>query len=252
VAEPFTFWLGTHMPSWLEKTDVPLFISTRRLRDRRTLPRPLGRWALDSGGFTELSMFGEWQTSPDHYAAEVQRYADEMPGLEWAAPQDWMCEPFITAKTGLTVEDHQARTIRSVQQLRQSLGQLVIPVLQGWQLDDYLRHVDAYARAGFDLEAEPIVGLGSVCRRQQTGQAEQIVWALYPIRIHGFGMKTEGLRRYGAALRSADSMAWSFQARKRPPLAGCTHKSCANCLRYALEWRDRALSPSSQPTLFAA
>lgn len=240
------------MPSWLERIDVPLFISTRRLSARKTLPTPIGPWALDSGGFTELSMHGEWQTSHGQYVEHVRRYESEMPGLEWAAPQDWMCEPFMLDKTGLTVEEHQARTIRSFLALRQDLGATVIPVLQGFQPADYLRHRDAYSAAGVDLGAERVVGLGSVCRRQATGEAEQIVWSLQPLHLHGFGMKTEGLRRYGAGLESADSMAWSYQARRRAPLPGHTHKSCANCLDYALGWRDRAITRSDRPTLFAA
>jgi hypothetical protein len=34
-----TFYLGTHHPNWLRKTDVPLFISRRRLTGRKSLPR---------------------------------------------------------------------------------------------------------------------------------------------------------------------------------------------------------------------
>lgn len=247
------FWLGTHEPSWLRHSAVPLFVSTRRLqRLRRRLPEAVVPWALDSGGFTELSMFGEWQTTPAEYVARVGRYADEIGQLVWCAPQDWMCEPFMLARTGLSVAEHQARTVSNFLGLRQELGALVVPVLQGWARDDYLRHVDDYAAAGVDLEGEPLVGLGSVCRRQATGEAEAIVWSLQPLRLHGFGMKTEGLRRYGAGLASADSMAWSYQARKRDPLDGCTHRSCANCIRYAMAWRDRALDPGPRPQLWAA
>jgi hypothetical protein len=37
---------------------------------------------------------------------------------------------------------------------------------------------------------------------------------------------------------SADSMAWSYAARCEPPMRGCAgHKNCANCLRYAANWR---------------
>jgi hypothetical protein len=216
------------------------------------MPAAAGPWALDSGGFTELSLHGEWRTSPAEYVRRVRRYADEIGRLQWVAPQDWMCEPFMLARTGLTVADHQAHTVRSYLELREHLGDLVVPVLQGWHLDDYRRHRDAYTAAGVDLDAQRLVGLGSVCRRQATGQAEAIVWALQPVRLHGFGMKTEGLRRYGAGLASADSMAWSYQARRRPPLPGCTHRSCANCLRYALDWRDRALAPTTTPQLWAA
>ena len=37
-------------------------------------------------------------------------------------------------------------------------------------------------------------------------------------------------------------MAWSFGARYKPPLDGCTHKTCANCKRFALLWRDQMLN----------
>ena len=50
-----------------------------------------------------------------------------------------------------------------------------------------------------------------------------------------------GLRRVRGLLASADSMAWSFDARRTDPLPGHTHKSCANCLEYALRWREHAL-----------
>lgn len=246
------FWLGTHEPSWLRHAGVPLFVSTRRLQRLKTMPVAAGPWALDSGGFTELEQFGGWQTTPAEYVARVRRYTAEIGQLAWCAPQDWMCEPFMLTRTGLTVAGHQARTVRSLLELREELGPLVVPVLQGWTRDDYVRHVDDYAAAGVDLEREPLVGLGSVCRRQATGEAEGIVWSLWPIKLHGFGMKTEGLRRYGAALASADSMAWSYQARKRDPLPGCAHRSCSNCIRYAMAWRGRALDPGRRPQLWAA
>jgi integrase len=57
---------------------------------RRRLPRARCRWALDSGGFTELSLFGRWQTTPAAYAAAVARYTDQIGKLAWASPQDWM------------------------------------------------------------------------------------------------------------------------------------------------------------------
>ncbi len=233
------FYLGTHMPNWLASTDVPLFVSHRRLVARKTFPSPLGRWALDSGGFTELSMFGEWRTTPAEYVSAVKRYRDNMPGLDWVAPQDWMCEPFMLEKTGRAIAEHQSLTVGSFCRLRDALGPLVVPVLQGWGRDDYLRCWEMYDRAGVTLEDEPTVGLGSVCRRQAMGEAEQIVWSLQPLRLHGFGMKTTGLRRYAAGLASADSMAWSYTARMRPPLPGHTHKACNNCLEWALLWRGR-------------
>jgi hypothetical protein len=52
-------------------------------------------------------------------------------------------------------------------------------------------------------------------------------------RLQGFGVKTGGLARYADCLTSADSLAWSFEARRAAPMPGCSHANCANSLRYA-------------------
>jgi len=257
----FRFFLGTHHPHWLSDSrfaDVPLFVSHRTLARYKRLPRAVGLWALDSGGFTELSMHGRWTVTPRDYARAVLRYRAEVGGMVWAAPQDWMCEPWITRKTGFTVAEHQRRTVDSVGELR-ALGVPVIPVLQGWAPREYHQHVDAYDRAGIDLRAESTVGLGSVCRRQATAEAARIVRTLAArgLRLHGFGFKSDGLRAVHDELASADSLAWSFRARRSPPLPECVgrHKSCANCPRFALRWRAKLLaslhSLPSQLSLFS-
>lgn len=248
---PEHFYLGTHEARWLGRLTVPLFVSHRRLAHRRTLPRATGRWALDSGGFTELSTYGGWQTPASDYVEAVRRYRDEIGGLDWASPQDYMCEPPMLAKTGLTVAEHQRRTVENYLDLRDLDAELpFVPVLQGWARDDYLRCADLYAAAGVDLAAEQRVGVGTVCRRQDTGHAREIMRSIagLGIRAHGFGVKIAGLRVYGEALASADSMAWSFWARrdagKRPPgapLPSCGKRACNNCAHYALAWREKAM-----------
>ena len=249
--DPLCFYLGTHMANWLwsPAADFPLFVSHRRLAKLRTLRSATRGWALDSGGFTELSSYGGWQTSPADYAVAVARYDREIGQLEWAAPQDWMCEPWITAKTGLTVGEHQARTVENFLALTSLWPQYsdedapFMPVLQGWALADYERCASRYAAAGVRLEEYPVVGLGSVCRRQNTGEIGAIVATFTPwLALHGFGVKTGGLVAYGARLTSADSMAWSLDGRRSAPLPGHRHKNCANCLSYASLWRARLLA----------
>jgi len=242
---PVQFLLGTHQPHWLTTAEVPLFISDRRLRSYRTLPRARSPWALDSGAFTTLSL-GHLFDPPKVYLARVRRYRDTIGHLLWAAPQDWMCEPFILAKTGLTLGEHQTRTVANYLQLREHAPDVpIVPVVQGWTTTDYLRCADLYLAAGIDLTAAPLVGVGSVCRRQATTDVHAILDCLHRAgitRLHGFGVKTLGLRRHGHLLTSADSMAWSAAARRQPPLPGCTgHINCANCPRYAYQWRQRVL-----------
>ena len=238
------FLLGAHQPHWLGLVDVPLMVSHRTLARRRWSPQARGPWALDSGAFSEIAAHGRFTTSPRDYVAAVRRYHDEIGHLVWAAPQDWMCEPFMVRRTGLDVATHQQRTIASVLDLRSIAPELPwIPVLQGRSIDDYRRHVEAYLAAGVDLAAEPLVGLGSVCRRQATSEIDRIVTTLagQSLRLHGFGVKIAGLGRYGWALASADSLAWSYAARREPALPGHRHKNCANCLAYALAWRERVV-----------
>lgn len=193
------FWLGVHRPGWLAHAGVPLFVSHRTLRGYRTLPRAAAPWALDSGGFTELSLHGRWETTLDEYVAAVRRYTAEVGMLEWASPQDWMNEPAMLARTGLTVAEHQRRTVANYLALRDAAPDLpFVPVLQGWERDDYLRCADLYEHADVDLASLPIVGVGTVCRRQDTGAAEQIVTSLAArgYALHGFGVKLTGLGVY--------------------------------------------------------
>ena len=45
---------------------------------------------------------------------------------------DWMCEPAMLARTGLTVAEHQAGTVANYLELRAAAPELpFIPVLQG-------------------------------------------------------------------------------------------------------------------------
>jgi hypothetical protein len=238
------FWLGVHEPAWLARSTVPLFVSYPRLCRRVSLPRAACDWALDSGAFTELSHFGAWRTGADKYAADSLLYSLAIGRLQWAAPQDWCCEPTVLARTGLSVAQHQRRTTDNFLALRRRLGSLVIPVLQGWAPSEYLAHVDQYRHAGVPLDAEPLVGVGSVCRRQSSNVIRPILEPLTAagLTLHGFGIKVRGLRLCADLLASADSMAWSYHARRRPALAGCAHPHCQNCLRYALWWRSKMVA----------
>lgn len=257
------FYLGAHHPEWLARARVPLCVSVRALRDRifvpgrkrrAPVPRALVPWLCDSAGFTEVSEHGRWRTSAKEHSELVVRASEEIGSIAVASPQDWMCEPWVVKGgsaivhgrrvtfpgTGLTVREHQRRTVDSVLELRAIAPSVNwIPVLQGWSLGEYLDCAELYDKVGLDLRAEPLVGLGSVCRRQGTVGATLTITHLADegIRLHGFGFKIDGLLAVGQHLASADSMAWSSAARFAPPIPGHTHKRCNNCLENALDWR---------------
>lgn len=221
------FMLGTHRPHWIcpkstreARPAGPLFVSARQFRHARWRPWPLcdTAFAVDSGGFTEIRQHGGWVTSPEAYAAQVRALDEQTGTLQWAAIQDWMVEADALRRTGLTVDEHQRRTVDSFLRLRELAPEIRwLPVLQGQTLDDYLAHLDMYRAAGVHLVTMGLVGVGSVCRRQSSAEIEQILSELAArgLKLHGFGVKTGGLERSARYLASADSLAWSLGARKR-------------------------------------
>lgn len=242
------FYLGTDRLPWFRTAEIPLFVSSRVLSARKDFKQYKTnlRWCVDSGGFTELNLFGRWTTTPRTYVDLVDRYMEEIGGIDWAAPQDAMCEPWILEKAkswlGGTVESHQRYTVENYLELNALAPHLpFIPTLQGWELDDYLHHVEMYSSYGIQLDQFPTVGLGSVCRRESTNQIHTIVKELYSLglKLHGFGMKTGGVAKCGNMLVSSDSMAWSYAARYNSPRP-CPHtgaKCCNHCYEFALDWR---------------
>jgi hypothetical protein len=193
------------------------FVSAHRLK-RRKSGFPARRWIMDSGAFRTIELHGGYPEPIEAYAALIKRFSRNGTLLA-AVAQDYMCEPFMLAKTGLTIPDHQRLTIERYDALLacDTAGVRIMPVLQGYAPADYARHVLAY---GDRLKPRMWVGVGSVCRRNGRPAAiEEVLLAIKRIRpdlrLHGFGIKKVSLASglVHDLLFSADSMAWSFAAR---------------------------------------
>lgn len=240
------FFTGLHQPSDARHFDGA-FVSVNRLRARKA-PMQVGDWIMDSGAFTEISRHGGYRHDVAEYAAEIRRWATNGSGrLLAAADQDFMCEPFIVKITGLSVAEHQRLTIERYDALSRedTAGVYVLPVLQGFEPADYVEHVRAY---GDRLKPGAWVGVGSVCKRNGTpDQVAAVLMAIKQVRpdllLHGFGLKTTALAHpfVRSMLHSADSMAWSFAARKQG--------RNANDWREAVRWRDSITSRPVQHLL---
>jgi len=262
------FLLGTHMPNWAWNGLAlgPLFLSVHRLGQRKSrFPRARVMFCIDSGGFTELDTHGRWTISARDYVDLVRRVSEETGGVRWAAIQDWMCEDRIRAKTGLTVLEHQHRTVASYHELMALAPEVRwLPVVQGQSQEDYERHVEMYAASGVHLPTHRLVGVGSVCRRASSAEIHEVGRILEALvgrglRLHGFGLKSDGLRMYGQWLRSADSMAWSRRGRwhgaeQYTPegqvglfgeLPAVERVSLANSQPWAEEWRRRMVTDAA-------
>lgn len=209
------FFVGLHMPAQAHHF-ASCMISYNRLKTRRK-PVPSKRWIMDSGAFTEVAMRGGFTTTPQTYAEVVNRLGDHG-GMVAAVAQDWMCEPFVVSKTGLSVEEHQRRTVERYAILRDLTPHYIMPVIQGYRPEEYLAHIAQY---GDLLGGGSWVGVGSVCKRSgspdQIGEVLRAITGIRPdLRLHGFGVQLRALRSdlVRPLLATADSMAWSFNARR--------------------------------------
>lgn len=210
------FYVGCHQPSDAQRFSRA-FVSINRLRHRRS-PFTADHWVMDSGAFTEVVTHGRYRHTVAEYAAAAARWLDNG-SLDAIVAQDYMCEPFALARTGLNVADHQALTLERYDALiAEGLPVYVLPVLQGYTTEQYVDHVRAY---GARLALGAWVGVGSVCKRQgRPGAVLGVLAAIHAerpdLRLHGFGVKLTALEHPGVRheLFSADSMAWSYAARR--------------------------------------
>lgn len=227
------FFTGLHQPADAKHFGTA-FISVNRLRDRKG-PFRVFNWIMDSGAFTEISTHGHYRHSVAQYADQIKRWKHNG-NLLAAVAQDYMCEAFILAKTGLTIEDHQRLTVQRYDDLvAEDTGVYILPVLQGFEPSDYVRHLAMY---GDRFTHGQWVGVGSICKRN--GNPAAVLAVLKAIkevrpdlRLHGFGLKTTALAHPEIVnlLHTADSMAWSFSARKQG--------RNANDWREAMQWTEK-------------
>lgn len=229
------FYVGLHHPADAVNFERSC-ISVNVLKSRKSYFEPR-EWMMDSGAFTEIAHHGRFRTSVSAYAQRIHRWS-YCGRMVVAVAQDWMCEPVIIAGcpngcrragrkpchpvlctygTGLSVAEHQRLTIERYDELLPLCRAPLMPVLQGFEVSDYLQHLSDYG----DRITEGLwVGVGSVCKRNTNIQEiESILGAIKEerpdLRLHGFGLKITALSSPAVRelLYSADSMAWSYAAR---------------------------------------
>jgi hypothetical protein len=174
---------------------------------------------LDSAGFVAMVRYGRYPWSVDDYLDLAAAHP-----WRWFAARDFCCEPEIADDTQ-TVLDRISMTSRALVACRNGARERgildrLMPVVQGRTLDQYERCLD---RISFALDDAPLLGVGSVCRRNVTGPdgilevVERIdrVLGTSPLRLHLFGCKSSAasLLRSHPRVASFDSQAYGVRAR---------------------------------------
>lgn len=252
------YFTGTDRFSEAHQLDGAM-LSAYALRGRKS-PPSVGRWMLDSGAFTQVTNYGDFIQSPADYVRLAVRFQDAGM-LACIVSQDYMCEPSVIAELQAqgrqaSVRIHQRKSVDRYVQIvdegiKQGLMVPVMPVLQGWEVEDYVDHYHIYRRmlreiaynrpwkdrygntirserglwkhpfSKYPLVNRPWVGIGSTCKRNANPEfVSQILDAVIPLlpsntKIHLFGFKKTGLAQANIKDRiySADSFAYDFADR---------------------------------------
>lgn len=161
---------------------------------RRKFKRSFGLRFLDSGGYLMLLKYGHYPFSVVNYANLVARL-----GPHYYATMDFACEPDLIdqAKTSLkTIKERMSATVQNAVALAEWENQLpgqLVPVIQGYSIDDYLECLGMHSDAG---TIRDYMAVGSMCRRTDSAEIQNIISVLGKearrhnvTKLHYFGLK---------------------------------------------------------------
>ena len=168
-------------------------------------------WMMDSGAFSVILKHGKYPYSPEEYASGIEKWK---PDIAWT--MDYPCEPTVREKGQYDPIIAQEMTINNQIRLL-DLNVNTQMVVQGWEISDYLENLDKIKEQGLLTER---LGIGSVCRRGQSGQIARIIRTVKQnvpswVKLHGFGIKISVIKSTDAKfhLHSSDSLSWDYESR---------------------------------------
>lgn len=204
-----------------------LWSKKRRKLIRRKIPK-CKKFFLDSGGFSLLNKYGDYPFSVRDYISLIKYYRSH-----YAAVMDYPCEPDINRNNYLgklgyvelkeyktnkeRIEQTIAHTIEILNYEKELLPTQIIPVIQGYTIQEYKYCIDRMCELGI-FDNHKYVAVGTMCRRISSKELRRYivtitdyVWTTHPkIKFHFFGLKLNALKDIACASRiySCDSAAW--------------------------------------------
>jgi len=168
---------------------------------------------LDSGAFQLFGKYNSYPFTTNDYSHFVRNLQPD-----FFASLDYPCEPFMREKIGgLSPKDCIDKTIENTINLvdEDMESSILVPVIQGWEIADYLYCVDQMESQGL---IKDYMGIGTLCRRAKVSDLLRIIRNIkrelpQRCKLHGFGVKVN-LLKYQETYRllvSCDSAAWVSQ-----------------------------------------
>ena len=199
-------------------TTVKCLVNYATHRTKPPLPNNMNTLFVDAGGYGILTKLKDYPFSPNTYFRDLRI----LKPAYWGS-MDYPCHPPFLKRLGRTVTEQIIATLNNQillmehDQFDQVPGQF-IPVIQGWEMDDYLYCIDAMRDNGLLTD---YMAIGSLKRPRkgnngpnQTKQLIlQIAKELPGTRLHIFGITLLILEdpMVAPAIYSGDSASWSFE-----------------------------------------
>jgi len=192
------------------------FLSKRTGRLTKTvyIP-PCEELFLDSSGFSLMTKFNDYPFSLEQYVLLVKKLKPT-----YFATMDYPCELALIEKTSLSVRERIRRTIENTETLMNnySYPSKLIPVVQGWTLEDYKFCILEMHRR--DLLTD-YIAFGTMCCRKSLLEVKKLIikltdflWQFVDAKVHCFGLSIRFLRDFAIRQRihSIDTSAWTFNS----------------------------------------
>jgi len=217
----------------VERLNYP-YVLVNFMTKTNTPPKCAKVLFVDSGGFGTIYAHGRYKKTDLQYLAYVKKHKPR-----YFALRDYCCEPEVLRKWNRTVRqhihmtlDHHLRLLDLVEKI--SVESQPVPVLQGWELDDYLYCLDLFREHGLINGRFDLLGLGTICRKVNLKSCKSILLRLREeipskIKLHGFGVKLSFLKDLAVwnALYSVDTVAYDFISRWKVLRGGADKKDAS-------------------------
>jgi hypothetical protein len=171
-------------------------------RPVKKFPKKSGLKFLDSGGYLALLRWGKYPFSVVNYANLVCKLRPC-----YYASMDYACEPSLVGVVD-SVDRRICCTVENAAMLAEyedQLAGLFVPVIQGYQLDEYFRCLELYQQAGLIRE---YMAVGSMCRRLSVVELRNLVSEIY-LACRNAGVKRLFDLKISPSLVDLDRYIWS-------------------------------------------
>lgn len=158
----------------------------------KKFPKGCGLKWLDCGGFNLLNKYEDYPFQVVSYACLIAKLRPH-----YYATMDYPCEPEINRSCSLeNNKDRIRETVNNACELAEYESELrgqLVPVIQGYALDEYISCLKLYDKVGMIRE---YMAVGSMCRRLSSQELNGLIPEIYYAakslgvkRLHFFGLK---------------------------------------------------------------